>query len=307
MRSNSFQVITSGGQAEFGRALGGYINVVTKSGTNAVHGTAYDFVRDDILNATNVLSGTTLPMNQQQFGGSLGGPIRRSRTFYFSNFEHRGLDQSGLVTILPQNVDPINARLRTVGYPGAPISTGVYLNPMHSDTVLGKMDHQIKGSDQLTVRYSYYHVTSQNSRGAGALNAATASAGLGNRDQSIAFGNTWSLSSRTVNESRAQHASGDLEAPPTDAIGPAVSIAGVASFGTLSGSPTRRQNSLYELVDNLSHQAGTHALRAGIDFLYNDGHDCLSSIRSRKLHVSVAGGVPRGQLQRVHTRPSASQ
>src|SRR3954451_23082795 len=57
---------------------------------------------------------------------------------------------------------------------------------------------------------------------------------------------------------------------PTDSVGPAVSIAGVASFGTLSGSPTRRVNTLYELVDNLSHQAGAHALRAGVDLLYND-------------------------------------
>ena len=71
------QVVTSGGQAELGRALGGYINVVTKSGTNAFQGTVYDFIRDDSLNAANALSGTTLPMDQQQYGGSLGGPLVR--------------------------------------------------------------------------------------------------------------------------------------------------------------------------------------------------------------------------------------
>src|SRR4051794_34939435 len=105
------QVVTSGAQAELGRALGGYINVVTKSGTNAVHGTVYHFVRDDRLNARNALSGTTLPMNQQQFGGSLGGPLVRNRTFYFANVEQRRLDQTGLVTILPANVTAINGRL----------------------------------------------------------------------------------------------------------------------------------------------------------------------------------------------------
>ena len=52
-----FQVVTSGGQAELGRALGGYINVVTKSGTNALRGTVYDFIRDDSFNAPNALSG----------------------------------------------------------------------------------------------------------------------------------------------------------------------------------------------------------------------------------------------------------
>jgi hypothetical protein len=265
-----FQVVTSGGQAELGRALGGYINVVTKSGTNAMHGTMYDFIRDDDFNGKNALSGQKLPMDQQQYGGSLGGPIARNRTFFFSNFEQRLLDQSGLVTILPQTPSLINARLTEAGYQGTPVTTGVYPNPVRSANFLGKVDHQVSGSDQFSVRYSLYHVTSDNSRGAGALNAPSASAGLDNIDHSLAFGNTWSLHSRTVNETRAQVAYGTLQAPPTDPIGPAVSIAGAASFGTLAGSPTRRTNTMYQLVDNVSHQAGAHALRAGVDFVFND-------------------------------------
>jgi Carboxypeptidase regulatory-like domain/TonB dependent receptor-like, beta-barrel len=281
-----FQVVTSGGQAELGRALGGYINVVTKSGTNRLHGTIYDFIRDDALNAPNVLSGTTLPMDQQQFGGSLGGPILRNRTFYFSNFEQRLLDQTGLVTILPQNVPVINAKLGAVAYPGSPITTGIYPNPVHSTNFLGKVDHQFSGSDQFSVRYSLYHVTSDNSRGAGALNAPTASAGLDNVDHSLAFGNTWTISSRTVNETRAQVAYGDLKAPPTDPVSPAVSIAGVAAFGTSSGSPTRRVNTMYQIVDTISHQAGAHSLRAGVDFVFND--DTITYPRSVRGSYSFA-------------------
>jgi len=265
-----FQVVTSGGQAELGRALGGYINLVTKSGTNAVHGAVYDFLRDDTFNAVNALSGKKLPMDQQQYGGSLGGPLARDRTFYFSNFEQRLLDQTGLVTILPENVPIINSRLAATGYPGAPVTTGIYPNPVHSVNGLGKIDHHVSGSDQFSMRYSLYHVTSDNSRGAGALNAPTASAGLDNIDHSFAVGNTWTISSTTVNETRFQFAYGDLKAPPTDPIGPAVSIAGVASFGTSSGSPTRRLNRMYQVVNNLSHQAGAHSLRAGVDFVFND-------------------------------------
>ncbi|MEZ5285706.1 MAG: carboxypeptidase-like regulatory domain-containing protein [Vicinamibacterales bacterium] len=78
------QVVTSGGQAELGRALGGYMNVVTRSGTNDTRGTLYGYFRDDAFNAPNALSGTTLPMSQQQFGASLGGhrqrPTSTSRT-----------------------------------------------------------------------------------------------------------------------------------------------------------------------------------------------------------------------------------
>jgi Carboxypeptidase regulatory-like domain/TonB dependent receptor len=267
---DQFQVVTSGGQAELGRALGGYVNVLTKSGTNAWHGTAYDYARDRRFNAANALSGTTLPMNQAQFGGSLGGPIRRDRTFYFSNVEQRRLDQTGFVTISDANVAAINARLAAVGYQGAPITTGVYPNPVHSTNLLGKVDHQFNGKDQFGVRYSLYDVNSSNSRGAGALSAPSASAGLDNFDQTVAFSNTLTLSARTVNETRAQIAYSHLKAPPTDGIGPAVSIAGVASFGTLSSSPTARVNTLYQVVDNLSHQAGAHALRVGVDVLYND-------------------------------------
>ena len=70
------------------------------------------------------------------------------------------------------------------------------------------------------MRYSLYDVASDNSRGAGALNAATASAGLDNLDQSLAVSNTLTLSARTVNETRVQIAGSDLKALPTDPIGP---------------------------------------------------------------------------------------
>ena len=265
-----FQVVTSGGQAELGRALGGYVSVVTRSGTNRMHGTLYDFIRDDRFNAANALSGTTLPMDQQQYGGSLGGPVVRDRTFYFANVEQRVLDQTGLVTIPQQNVAVINAKLNAVGYQGGEVTTGIYPNPLHSTTALAKLDQQVSGSDQFTARYGLYRVTSDNSRGAGALNAPSASAGLDNVDHAFAVGNTWTISNRTVNETRAQFTYGDLKAPPTDPIGPAVSIAGVAAFGTLSGSPTRRLNRMVQIVDNLSHQSGAHALRAGADFIFND-------------------------------------
>jgi hypothetical protein len=132
------------------------------------------------------------------------------------------------------------------------------------------MDHQLNANDQFSVRYSLYNVNSRNSRGAGALNGASASAGLDNTDQTIAVNNIWAFSPRTVNEIRGQFTHSRLEALPSDPIGPAVSISGVATFGTLSGSPAGRVNKLYEIVDTISHQAGAHAFRAGVDFLYND-------------------------------------
>src|SRR6185295_11418493 len=102
------------------------------------------------------------------------------------------------------------------------------------------------------------------------LSAPSGSTGLDNRDRSVAIGNVWSLSSNTVSETRVQIAHGDLQAYSTDQVGPQVSISGVATFGTFGSSPTRRQNTLFQAVSNVSHRAGAHALRAGVDFLYND-------------------------------------
>jgi len=267
---DEFQVVTSGGHAELGRALGGYISMVTKSGTNTPHGTLYGYFRNQRLNAANPLSNTRLPSTQAQYGASLGGPVVKDKTFYFGNFEQRILNQSGLITISPANVTAINNRLAAVGYQGSPISTGLYPNPVHSTNFLAKVDHEFSQKDQFSLRYSLYDVHSPNSRNAGALNAVSASAGLDNTDQTVAVSNIVTLSPNTVNETRGQFTRSNLDALPTDPIGPAVAISGVATFGTLSGSPTGRRNNLYEVADSLSHQAGAHAFRAGVDLLFND-------------------------------------
>jgi Carboxypeptidase regulatory-like domain/TonB dependent receptor len=264
------QVVTSGGQAEFGRALGGYVNVVSKSGTNTTHGDLYLYFRNQRFNAANALLRQALPMTQSQFGASLGGPAIKNRTFYFANFEMRDLNQSGLTTISPANVATINAHLLAVEYPGPLISTGIYPNPVHNENMFAKVDHQFSSRDQFNIRYSLYHVNAINSRGAGGLSAPTASANLDDTDQTVAVSNIATLSPHTVNETRGQFTNSNLAAPPSDLIGPAVSISGVASFGTLSGSPTARLNKLGELTDSLSYQKGAHALRVGIDYLYND-------------------------------------
>jgi hypothetical protein len=116
------------------------------------------------LNARNALLGRTLPMDQKQYGATAGGPLRRDRTFYFSNVEQRTLHQAGLVTIAPEHAAVINARLAEIGYRGASVATGLYHSPVDSTTVLGKIDHQVSGSNQVGLRYSLYRVNADNSR-----------------------------------------------------------------------------------------------------------------------------------------------
>jgi outer membrane receptor for ferrienterochelin and colicin len=264
------QVVTSGGQAEFGRALGGYVSLVTKSGTNTLHGDLYGYIKNQALNARNPLSGTKLPLTQAQFGASVGGPVARDRTFYFANYEQRILNQDGLITIAQPNVDAINAKLVAAGYPGPAITTGLYPNPVHNLNFLGKVDHMFSERDSFAIRYSLYRVSSTNARSTGGLNAVSAGSALLGIDHTVAASNVYALSQRTVNETRGQFTSSDLEAPANDSVGPAVIIAGVAVFGTASGSPTARYSHQLELADNLSHQRGNHSVRVGAAFLHDD-------------------------------------
>lgn len=146
-----------------------------------------------------------------------------------------------LVTISPDNVNAINARLAAGGYQGPPITTGVYPNTIDTANFLAKVDHEFNEKDRFTVRYSLYDVHARNSRNVGALNAPSASAGLDNIDQTVAFSNIAILSARTVNETRAQFAYSDLKAPPSDPVGPAVKTRKAGFFPGSSGAPRRRK------------------------------------------------------------------
>jgi len=272
---SEFQVVTSGGQAEFGRAMAGYFNLITRSGTNVLHGTAYGFLRNQELNADNALSGSKLPLTQDQYGASLGGPIRKDRTFAFGNFELERLNTNGIVTITPANATQINARLTAAGYsaPLLPVGSGpttLYPTTLHTNTALGRVDHRFSEKDQFNARYSFYKLSSINARGAGGLNTVSNGTSVYDTNNAIAVSNIATLSPRTFNETRGQFVYDSLSAPPNDQIGPAVTISGVAVFGRSTSSPTGRLNYLYEAVDNLVMERGVHTFKAGVDFLFND-------------------------------------
>src|SRR5215475_15462706 len=87
-----FSVLGSNYPAQFGRTTGGVINAVTRSGTNAFHGSVYEFLRNSVLDARNFFDARIPPFKRNQFGGSLGGALRKDRTFAFADYE--GLRQS---------------------------------------------------------------------------------------------------------------------------------------------------------------------------------------------------------------------
>src|SRR4029078_4264971 len=124
-----FQVLTNSYSAEFGKASGGVVNIVTKSGTNEISGNAFAFVRDDSLNAKDhfeqfdVFGGAIdrekAPYKQWQYGATLGGPNRKDKTFFFLSFERLDISANNFVTIS-------DADAAVLGRAGFPAPTGGY-------------------------------------------------------------------------------------------------------------------------------------------------------------------------------------
>lgn len=266
---DQFQVVTSGGIAEFGRASGGVVNILTRSGTNDWRGSLYGFARNQRFDARNPVAPTKDFLTQAQYGGTISGPIRRERTFFFSNFEQTRRNYSAVIIIEPGNVSSINNRLPAINYGGPLISTGVVPASFDTTNFFTRVDHSINSRNQLSGRYSLYHINAVNSRSVGGLNAVSRGTGIADTDQTVVVSNVTTISSRTLNEARVQFTNSRLDAPVNDEVGPAINITGVASLGTSTTSPIARDINLFEVVDNVSTQRGDHALKFGGGFLYN--------------------------------------
>jgi outer membrane receptor protein involved in Fe transport len=264
-----FSIVRAGGVAEFGRASGGVINIVTHSGTDALRGDSYGFFRNQRFDAENALSKSKLPLDQTQYGASLGGPAVHGRTFFFANVERLGQRAGGVVTISPANAAAIDSRLDQIGYRGPRIGTGAVSTTLDTTNLFLRADHAVTPGDELAVRWNGYEVSSDNARSVGGLNAESRGTSLKNHDQTLALSNVWIASERAISETRAQATRSRLTAPPNDLVGPAVTISGIASFGTSTSSPTARDIDLAELVESGTWLVGDHSLKAGADVLRN--------------------------------------
>jgi len=137
-----FRVISNTFDAEYGRNSGSVINVVTKSGTNALHGSVYEFLRNDVLNAHGFTFQPTPkpPFKQNQFGGTLGGPLKKDKTFLFGSYEGRRIVR-GVVSQLvpvPTGADlagSFTAPLPAPGTPPGDPSTMVFPGTLNDPTV----------------------------------------------------------------------------------------------------------------------------------------------------------------------------
>lgn len=265
-----FQVVTNGAVAEYGRASSGFISIITWSGTNAFRGKVYGFLRNQNLDARNPVATSRDSLTQTQYGGTLGGPIRRDRTFFFTNFEQTRRHDSNIITIAPANVAAINTRLDMVGFPGPRVETGLVPGGYTTTNFFGRFDHKLSKRNDLAVTYNFYDIDAVNARTVGGLNAVSRGTDLNNRDHTVNTQLISSISPTALNELRFEVRQSRLGAPPIDEAGPAVNISGIASFGTATFSPTWRDIDLFQISNSTTLVRGNHSLKGGVEFIYND-------------------------------------
>jgi len=226
------------------------------------------FGRSQRFDARNPLATSKDALTQSQYGATLGGPLRPGRSFLFTNFEQGQRQYSTVVTIDPSAVAIINSKLQAVRYSGPFLSTGLVPASFDTTNLFIRADHQINQRNHFSIRYSLYRISAENSRTVGGLNAASRSSGLEDTDQTVQLSNV-TVFSKTMNEARLQFTRSRLHAPVNDLIGPAVTIAGIANFGTAISSPTERDLTMIEGVENVSLQHDSHSTKVGVDFLLN--------------------------------------
>jgi hypothetical protein len=298
-----FRVQTSSYPAEFGRTPGGQISIVTKSGTNQFHGTAFDYFRNDIFDARNYFDAPPLPkpaLRQNDFGGTVGGPIRKDKTFFFFSYEELRLllpetgsqaffTASARAAIAPvyqpfikaQPLPPANASLvdptcDNITIPCMAVLTAADSNPSNFSATSIRVDHSLTKKVLLFVRYnhapSYDAIQNFEEVEYDKVNTDTLTGGA-----TIAFTATttddfranWSRSTGSTIHTLTSFEGG--VPPPNSAFFPAGSpysfatsqavVAGVFD-GTLFANVQRQLN----FVDTFAWTLGVHQLRFGIDY-----------------------------------------
>jgi outer membrane receptor protein involved in Fe transport len=271
-----FQVNSSAYSAEYGRAGGAVINVVTKSGTNALSGSVFEFYRDKALNANNYINDLRgrpkSPYHYNQFGAVVGGPLRRDRDFFFFNYDGQRNTQPNTVFLnLPADTpsDPATqAAIATLTPKAESWERG-----QNQDVFLIKTDHQLTDSHRLTLRYNHQNFTGLNFENGGAQRSLE-----GTGDSKVytrTFNTTLAsvLGDSLFNEVKVQWAK-DEEPGFANSNNPEANIFQGANTALIIGrnnfSPRETTIKRWQVANSTTWVKGTHKIKGGLDFQFDD-------------------------------------
>jgi outer membrane receptor protein involved in Fe transport len=270
-----FQVNQNGFSAEFGRAGGAVVNVVTKSGTNQFHGGLFEYLRDESLNANDPVTKANQFRRGQpnkrpasrinQFGGRIGGPIVRNKAFFFFTYDGQRSD-------IPQVLDVPNLS----SAPAAALSVltpklNTYQVGRNQDVFLGKTDISLNQSNQLSLRYNHQGFTGRNNENNGPLSAEEHSGDSLVKSDTFSGSLSSVLTKTVVNEFRFQLAR-DKEPGEANSDAPEAVIntgSGNLNIGRNNFSPRETTIKRFQLIDNVSLVSGRSNYKFGLDFNFD--------------------------------------
>lgn len=273
-----FRVANSPYTADHGRDLGSVVNTVTKSGTNALHGSVYEFFRNNELDANNALSApgfNTLRFNQ--FGGNMGGPLRQDRNFFFLGYEGQRRAESPLYSsfILNCTANPgclgpgtpsINQVKEVLGL--QPETLGSILQIGDYDKFFGKLTNVLSDKTTLTVEYLFNDDRKQHIPGA-APGQGLPSTYRNNtvRDQTVNGNLLHVFGSRWTSESEINFGHRVFTLNPVDeGFEPSIVVADLLNTGGFTGSVSYYSEQHFQGAENLTYVRGSHSLKLGGDF-----------------------------------------
>lgn len=269
-----FQVNQNGFSAEYGRAAGAVLNVVTKSGTNRFTGSAFYFFRDESLNARNpnfVAANRPRPAGQiNQFGGTVGGPMKKDKAFFFIAYEGQRSNLPNPVVLNSLPFAP--ASIQTLLGP----KTAAYNINRQQDTFLAKVDFNLNEKNQVWVRFNQQNFTGTNLESSGTLSAEEHTGNSNVTTSTVTASWTSSMSSNMFNELRFQF-SRDREPGLSNSTTPEVAVTanaggindGTFLFGRNNFSPRETTITRYQFIDNQTYIRGNHGLKYGADLLFD--------------------------------------
>src|ERR1700683_3720997 len=267
-----FRVVNNGYGAEYGRALGGIVNIVTKSGTNEFHGSIYDYIQNNAVDARSLLqpSPDADVLRQNQFGAALGGPIKKDKLFFFTNYEGQRRGESPTFPgVFYQNLDLINESKAALGI--APENPNI-LKTKDNDYGIIKADYQINTNNRLSLRYNVEDGRDLNqlvgsTLDGGGIGAPSSGHNLFLRDQSLVGTVSTIIKPNLVNSVLAQYARRHYNFPGVTGQ-PNLDIPNTLLFGHNFGVFDAIYESRFQLADNVSWVKGNHVAKFGVDYNY---------------------------------------
>ena len=253
-----FQVVRSGLDAEVGRTNAGFVNAVTKSGTNDWHGEGFYMNRNSDMTSPDAFGNPAVNM-QNQFGGALGGHLKKDRTFFFVAGEQNFLNLPFTVQFQPQ---PAGVTLPA----SLLIFQGVREGTNNVTSGFGRLDHSLTSKHMLNVDLLYANLDAKNFALSPRTNDISESTNFDRQGSSAAtkVSLVSAFSSSLLNELRGQFAT-DYRFEEPNARSSMVVITGVGTIGTEVTHPRMFDNRRYEATDNVSITKGRHSVRFGVD------------------------------------------